>query len=906
MTPINSLATTRLDRRHRGAQLAIASAVALIFALTLALPAVAQTPPSPPPTSTRVADAGHQPSGNLLVLEVRLDSYLLSDSLSAYQDGRHVLLPLGELARLLSLAISVNADAGSATGFVIRQNNGFDLNLAQGLVSLAGKEQNLDRQLAVSIGDDIYLDSALLSRLLPIDFDVGLSAMVLQVKPRETLPMQARLERERLGARAGKVGSGQPDPGFPIQASPYKMADLPFIDQTLGLDARAGPGERRLAATYTAYLTGDLLAMEAAAYVSATSATPKPDVRLVFGRQDPDAGLLGPLHARTLQIGNIQIPGVANVMRGGPKGVGVTVSNRPLDRPTSFDRHNLRGDLPPGWDVTLYYNDALIGFQAARADGLYAFDDLPLSFGANEFRLLFNGPLGQTRVERQSFLLDQSITKPGEVYYSVAQHQADDGGGQRSVATVDIGLTPAIAAGVGLVRMPRAGSGDSRSYLQLGLRGYWQSFIATSQWVREQNGATLAEFGLKTRLGGFAIDLLETALQGGFESDDFSASDDPLRRRDHLRVVGALALPSLPVLPLAIDLKHEVRASGQTSDDASGRISAMLGGTAITNGLHWVRSGGIGSADGSLQLSRRVADIGLSSQIGYTLSPLARVGMLAISADRNLNNGYRINLGLMHMFTSPMTLVSAGLSKNFGGFGLSLSGSYASSHVLTLGLQLFAAIGRDPRSGEWMAEAQPLASTGAASVRAFVDRNQNGVRDAGEEFVANAGFLINGGGRHAARTDANGVAFLSRLAPGQYADIALDPATLEDPQWKPVLAGVRLLPRPGRIDQIEFPVIVTGEVDGTVYLTEGTRRRGIGDATVELIGANGAVVATSKSASDGFYILHQVPPGRFTVRIAPDQVAKLGLVGSLTRPLEMPDDGDFVSGIDFELRLLPK
>jgi hypothetical protein len=226
--------------------------------------------------------------------------------------------------------------------------------------------------------------------------------------------------------------------------------------------------------------------------------------------------------------------------------------------------------------------------------------------------------------------------------------------------------------------------------------------------------------------------------------------------------------------------------------------------------------------------------------------------------------------------------------------------------VLTLGLQLFAAIGRDPRSGEWMAEAQPLAGTGAVSARAFVDRNQNGVRDAGEEYVANAGFLINGGGRHAARTDANGLAFLSRLSPGQYADIALDPATLEDPQWKPVLAGVRLLPRPGRVDQIEFPVITTGEVDGTVYLTETTRRRGIGDAAVELISASGALVASAKSASDGFYILHQVPPGRYTVRIAPAQVAKLGLVGSLTRPLEMPADGDFVSGIDFELRLLAK
>ena len=97
-------------------------------------------------------------------------------------------------------------------------------------------------------------------------------------------------------------------------------------------------------------------------------------------------------------------------------------------------------DLPPGWDVTLYYNDALVGYQAARPDGQYAFDDLPLAFGANEFRLVFHGPLGQLRVERQSFLLDQSNLKPGQLFYSV-QHQVDEHGDPRSVAQLDVGLT---------------------------------------------------------------------------------------------------------------------------------------------------------------------------------------------------------------------------------------------------------------------------------------------------------------------------------------------------------------------------------------------------------------------------------------------------------------------------------
>jgi hypothetical protein len=85
----------------------------------------------------------------------------------------------------------------------------------------------------------------------------------------------------------------------------------------------------------------------------------------------------------------------------------------PADQPTSFDRHTLQGDLPPGWDVELYYNEALVGFQQSRPDGKYSFDDQPLAYGPNEFRLVFHGPLGQLRVERQSFLLEQSAVPRG-------------------------------------------------------------------------------------------------------------------------------------------------------------------------------------------------------------------------------------------------------------------------------------------------------------------------------------------------------------------------------------------------------------------------------------------------------------------------------------------------------------
>ncbi|MDR7268178.1 hypothetical protein J2X20_000807 [Pelomonas saccharophila] len=855
--------------------------------------AVAVAPaPAPPPGPHRIDE------NNLLVLEVVLDGQVISDSFSAYQDGTQTLLPLGELSRLLTLAIQVRPDRGSAEGRLPR-DRAFALNLPEALASVGGREQNFEPRLAGVVGDDIYVSRQLLTRWLPLDLQLDLATLKLKVIPSEKLPLQEKLERERLAAALAGLQPAE-RPNYPYAPSTPGAIGVPSIDQSLGADARYGRHSRQYKAAYTAYLTSDLLGMEGSAYVLKTQDKATPDLRVTLARNDPDAGLLGPMKARSVALGNLTLPSVRNVMAGSAKGNGVAVSNRPLDQPNSFDRHSLRGDLPPGWDVTLYYNDQLLGYQSSRADGQYAFDDLPLSFGANEFRLVFHGPLGQLRVEKQSFLLDQASVKPGELFYTLASQVADDGS-VRSVAQADIGLGKKLTGKLGLVRRPRLVGGvatEAMDYGQLGLLAYLDAMILSGQLTGVRGGA-LGELGLKTRLGGFALDALHTQRQGSFSSDQFT-----MRRRDELRLQGSIKLGTLPRLMLDTSVLRSVLDYGGTDLQLGLRTSLMFWGTALSNSLRWQRLGDQTMTDGALQISRRVADIGLNAQFNYRLQPGSSLQAVAISADRNLADGYQLNAGLLRSMDSGLTLVSAGLAKNLGSFGLALSASYSSQRELALGLQLFVALDRDPRSGRWQFDGQPLAGTGAVSARAFVDRNMNGIRDPGEEFVSNAGFILNGGGRHPRLTDVGGIAFLNRLAPGRYADIALDPATLEDPQWKPLTPGARVLPRPGRVEQLEFPVVLSSEVEGTIYLVEaGGKKRGIGDAQVELVGAKGQVLATTTSSADGYYLFHQVLPGALRLRIAPEQAAKLKLRGTLERDLDVPANGDFLSGEDLVLKL---
>ena len=857
------------------------------------------------PASTAALRRADDP--NLALLEVQLDEHVLAEAITTYQEGRETFLPLGELARLLTLAIRTQPQQGTADGYVLSEARSFSLNVALARLTLAEQTQGFDPALVRLQSDDIYVASTLLSRWLPLDFEVNLSSLTLRVKPRERLPLQARLERERKGAKAG-ARTGYEDPGYPRQDLPYRLLGVPFIDQTFGFGVRSGDDSRQTSANYTAFLTGDLLGMESALFVSSTQQNPSPDVRFTLARHDPDAGLLGPFHARSVMFGSgVFVPSVANITSLSPagNGYGLTLSNRPITQPTSFDRHTLRGDLPPGWDVELYFNEALVGFQTSRADGRYSFDDQPLAYGPNEFRLVFHGPLGQQRVERQNFLLEQSSTRPGEFYYNLAQHR--DGAGQsRSVAQFEWGLNKYLAGTGGFVRLPGmadSNSADGQLYTNLGLRAFWQSFIFSSDFVRSPNGGWLNESGLKTRVGSVAMSYSHTLLRD-FSSELFSLSGDPLRTRDKVRLDGSIPAGFLPRLPVTLDLRREQFQSGSTNLALTGRVAAYVNRTSISNQLTWQISGDNTSASGALQLSHRVGGIGLSGQLGYSLKPQAKLETIVLSGDKRLGDAYLLNLGVVRSVSSRETLLTAGLNKSLGSYGLGLSTSYSSRGLFAVGLQLFIAMGREPRQGQWRFDALPKADSGSTSVRVFLDDNANGIMDAGEEPIENVALTVNGS-RAPARTDAAGIAWLDRLPIRQHVDIAVDTQTLEDPYWVPQRKGVRLVPRPGRVAELDFPVVLTSEIDGTVYLVEKTARRGMGDVVIELLDPQRKVVSAIKSSSDGYYIIPAVVQGRYTLRVSPAQLKQFDLIDPGERDITILPDGKFINGVDFLLSRNP-
>jgi hypothetical protein len=870
-------------------------AAQIIFAVSCgAVPAAAM----PAAAATDASVHRQAVEGNMLLLDIRLEQHVLSDSLTAYQFGQRVFLPLGELAQMLTIAIRSHPADGTASGFVRGEERSFSLNIAQRTVSIGDQTTSFDADLVRVRGNDIYVDSKLLAAWLLVDFDISLSNLSVLLRPRQPLPLQLRLNRELLSGSLGADGAQQ-QPDFPLVPIRYALAGMPFVDQTVTVGASRVNGESNRHAGVTTFMKGDLAGLQASAFISATNEANSRQARFTVGRADPHGALLGPLKATSFAVGSVAVPGITNVAGTSDTGNGFAFGNVPLDRPTNFNSHTLQGDLPPGWDVELYFNDALIAYQQARADGKYVFADQPLVYGPNEFRLVFHGPQGQLRVERQNFLIDESINVPGSFFYNLGSHRDLDGKHQSSLHA-EWGLGGGLTASLDTIGRQSA-FGTTR-YDSAGLRGFVGAMVFTTNYTRRSGGGSLAELGIKTRFAGMAIDA-EHFLLRDFHSDIIPQSPDPIRSRDRLRIDGLLPLAFMRAMPVTLEVQRELLRSGSSTVGANALVSRSVGAMSFSHLLHVSSRPGAREVDGALQVATNVGELRLRGQVNYDIRPGARVSAVALSSDSTLAANYLLNLSATRNFATGEARLNASLNKSLGSYALALNIGIGRHGEALAGIQLFSSFGREPRKSQWIFDAQPMTGSGAVSARVFVDRNGNGVMDAGELPVAGAGFVVNGS-QFGARTGADGIAYLDHLPAYRDVNLSVNTATLEDPQLSTLHKGVRLVPRQGNVAQLDFPLALTGEIDGTVFVKANGAKRGIGNVLLELVSRADdveKVAAQVRSSADGYFIVQDVLPGSYQLRVAAQQLEELRLADPGTRTIRVSDTGAQVNGQNFTL-----
>lgn len=842
------------------------------------------------------AQAAARSEEDLLLLALRIDQLDPDFTLPAYPAGGDTLLPLGALALGLGVGIQVDARAGLAQGFILEEGRRFRLRAGRDTAWVNGAPVAFAPGRIEWHDDDVYVASRLLSAWLPLDLVVDPRRSTLNVHPREPLPLLQRLERQQ-GYQRTLVAAEPAVEGDRLRA-PYRPWGWPASDHMLNVWQRGSSPGASGGFQYTSQLTGDLLYMEGHAYLAGDDRDALRNARLSLGRRDPDPVLLGPLHAREVMAGDVVDPGLELVSYASA-GKGGVVSSFPLYDETEYDRRTFHGDLPPGWDVELYRNDALVGYRQAGTGAVYEFADVPLLYGLNRFRLQFYGPQGQTRAEYRTVHLGRSLTPPGRTYYRAMAHVRPD----ETVtghAEFSTGLTRQVSL-TGRVAGLQVGGSD-RVYEGLGLRLGWDRLFVKTDAMMDRTRGGVLQAALATRLGPLGV-WAQQAWLDDFQSDVFRPVFGTVQDRTGVRLDLELRRAGWARVPMSLEWRHDGLAGGSIHDLIH-QTSIAGRGLGVSNRfqVRFVQLDGASppvERRGLLLVHRSLRHVNLRGGIEYGFDHGGELRDLSLTAEtRRL--GPFLAAEVRRTVQTRETIGRLSLTREYGALGMALRSDLSSVNGGGVSALFTVSFDRDPRTRRWHADARPRSESGTVAAQVFLDRNGNGTRDPGEDPIERVRLRATPGGTEAS-TDADGVAMLRGFPSGHPSEVELVTTSLEDPLRIPRRRDVAVLPRVGSPLLVDFPVVLCGEIAGTVSLRRAGVTRPLAGARLELVAEeDGRVVKRARTAFDGYYDLAAVPPGRYRLYALLPGPPRPDVAGAVVT-LVIGPDGPILEPVDLTL-----
>jgi len=884
-------------------------------------------------TETRGAESPlmrlvQRPQEQALVVDLTLNRTSIGESFIVYQDKNGLMVPLSAVMSALEIAIAADPDAGTASGFFINEKRRFALDLSTGTAQFDGRTFTLpagkiERQLS-----DIYVDPSLLTEWFSIRLHLKLDDLTLLVSSVELLPVQERLDRERRRASVFRRGSR---PDYTLVEPPEKWLDWPFVDTSIQYSTSRNNGQMTRQGQYSSVVTGMVGGLDLD--MSANGAIPSDGqdtfLRATLSRRDPRGGLLGPIDATEFALGDVSSPGLPLVSNS-VAGRGAMLSTFPLHRLSDLQRVTLRGELPVGWQVELYRGADLIDFQTSSSDGRYEFSNVPTIPGLNAFRLMFYGPEGQRREEDRPIFVAAAAVEAGETGYSLLFNQQNtdllgnhpnsqpistpfnrfdeltrnqllsqpniNDGARRFNAEVEHGFTDDVSVNGAVSSLP-LGIGDAQ-YFQTGLRAAWLGALSNLSVASATTGGVAAGTSVQSQFNSLAWLLSYDRFVGHYVSErSFDLLlNQPLVANSTAQLNGSVPGFTNGRLPFATSATYSEAENGASHLELRGRITSYIGRFTVgAETQSELVSHQPTQTQEIIRVGTQFGRIGLRGETIYNLTPTAELAATQLTADFAARPNLNLRLGVTRLQTRPQeTQFTTGAAVLFNKLAVGTDLSMSDRGDFSALLKISFSFGIDPRSGSAVFRGENFARSGAISPLVFLDRDGDGKFGPEDTPLPNVRLRGDGAAFHD-QTNQSGETLITGLEPYHETPVRIDTETLEDPYWKAPDQKIAVLPRPGSVVKLEFPVYETGEVDGAVEMERGGQRVPLPGIRLQIVDANGKVVSQALSGYDGSFFVQGVRLGSYTLRADPDQLARLHLTVAPPQTIALTHDNPGVT-----------
>lgn len=584
------------------------------------------------------------------------------------------------------------------------------------------------------------------------------------------------------------------------------------------------------------------------------------------------------------QVG--KVPAQSISFLGGPL-VGATITNSPNTIRKAKGSYIIRDYTEPNWTVELYLNDVLINYTASDASGLYVFE-VPIIYGYTTLKLKFYGLLGEERVEERTMNIPYTFMPKNVMEYNVtAGVLEDDRGSQFGRGEFNYGVTKSLTVGGGIEYLSSIIDQPAIPFANVA----YQPFTKMVLKMKYANGVSYGGllnyyFGQSTFLEVDYINYVEG------QRATLNITNEELRVQLTLpfkssRISGSTQFNFM-------QYGYDTFNFNQFNAVFSGRYKNYSSNVSLSSNwitdkdpfistivvfAHRLRNGL--TIRPSFQYN--VSD---SNMIRFRADLEKRLAKMSFSASYERNVQFSTdNLFLNFKYDLPYARTN-------------VSATYANNNMnLAQGAQGSLTFGGD--NGYINKGNNSALGKGGILLYPFLDLNQNGKRDDGEKIVLLNNVRVSGAKAVISQKDS--IIRISDLNAFVKYNIEFSDAELENISWKFKNHSYQILVDPNQYKKVEVPIVVMGEIGGTVFMNKANQSKGLGRISVQIFNSEGKKVAEVLSESDGYFNYLGLKPGKYTVLPDAKQLNNLDYQSSPKSheiAIDITEDGTVLEGLD--------
>ncbi|HET9012204.1 MAG TPA: hypothetical protein VFN38_10350 [Gemmatimonadaceae bacterium] len=574
-------------------------------------------------------------------------------------------------------------------------------------------------------------------------------------------------------------------------------------------------------------------------------------------------GLPGNAYLRQFQLGDIL--GGGSQLRSFR---GVTFTNARLVTDPSFGSIPVDLSLPQGWQYEIYQDNQLIGFSDA---GPRAPVYVPLRYGTTPVQVRLVSPTGDETIRDYSYLIPQTQQQPGRFEYTA-------GGGRcaftctgLAFAQTSYGVTPWLSLSLGGERATIDSVTRTRPEGGVSLLSYsgWNAQFQAAQGSFTRASLLYGGGGPLIGSGVFS----RTSL--GADQPSVIAAVDQTRwifdGQLHLRTA-----PDQQVSGWRLDNTLEGVASG-SPDRTRSALSAELRGGSVGVSYETDRTRALREA-GIMALAVLPASWHVSSGLASVLFDERSFHAFELATSMQFGRRGASALTLRWQRGTGMVL-SLGFNGALSAMRLTSRLSASRTQPTYLATSASGAVALDGTHRPTAFEGPGVGLSGVAG-RVFYDVNADGRFDAGDLPAAGVRVVVSGA---QVRSDSSGAYHAWSVVPYEPSAIAIDTLAFTDFSWTLLRGRTSLRATPGTFNRIDFPLVRTRELAGSVVGDSSIAT--VGGVTLLLTSESGGITHRMVTYSDGTFYLSRVLPGRYTLSVAPTALEALH---AATEPAVMP------------------